>query len=66
MLILSRYRDERIVITTDTGIIIVQVLDIASKRKSVRLGFVAPKGIKINREEIEELQRNGTSTNHPS
>ena len=68
MLILARYKDERIVITTETGkIITIQVLDMSTTRQSVRLGFEASKTIKINREEVEQRigeATNGISTDH--
>lgn len=53
MLILSRHRDEKIVIGGDVTI---TVLDIRSDR--VRLGIDAPKGVPVNRLEVHQaIQR---------
>ena len=47
MLVLSRQRDEAVLIGDD---IIVRVVDIRGDK--VRLGFDAPKDVKIHREEV--------------
>lgn len=53
MLVLSRHRDESIVIG---GSIIVTVIDIRGDK--VRLGIVAPKEIPVHRQEVHEaIQR---------
>ena len=52
MLVLSRRKGERIVIASQ---IEVQVLDVRGKR--VRLGFVAPDGVSIHREEVRPSPR---------
>ena len=50
MLVLSRKEDERVLI--DGGRIIVQVVRIGPN--SVKIGFTAPNGVSIHREEIQE------------
>jgi len=51
MLVLSRRKNESIII--DNGTVKVTVIDIRGDK--VRLGFVAPDGIEINREEVQEV-----------
>jgi len=50
MLVLSRQRDESIMIGDDVEIIIVDV-----RGKNVRLGITAPKNIPVHRREIYDL-----------
>jgi carbon storage regulator len=50
MLVLSRKKGERIVISDN---IIVEVVEI--NKHSVRLGFTAPKEVTINRHEVHEI-----------
>ena len=50
MLILSRQCDETIEIQTTDGVIEVTVTDIRGDK--VRLGFNAPRSVRINREEV--------------
>jgi len=50
MLVLSRQRDESIMIGDDVVIIIVDV-----RGKNVRLGITAPKNIPVHRREIYDL-----------
>jgi carbon storage regulator len=65
MLVLSRQRDESIMIGDDVEIIIVDV-----RGDKVRLGITAPKNIPVHRREIyDAIQREKTeskeSDNHP-
>lgn len=50
MLVLSRYRDEKIIVHTSDGPITVQI--VAVDRGKVRVGIEAPKGCGIWREEL--------------
>lgn len=50
MLVLSRLRDEKVVIKVGNEIIEVQVVDIRGDK--VRLGFDAPRHIEIHRKEV--------------
>ncbi len=50
MLVLSRHRDEEIMIGDD---VIVKIVDIRGDK--VRLGFSAPKHVQIHRKEIHDL-----------
>lgn len=53
MLVLSRHRDERIMIGDDIVITVVRIAD-----DKVRLGIEAPRGIAVHREEVlEEIRR---------
>jgi carbon storage regulator len=53
MLVLSRHRDERIIIRTPDGYeIIVVVVDLRGDK--VRLGFEAPTEVEIDAEEVRE------------
>ena len=51
MLVLSRYTDERIMIGDD---IIIHVIDICPRTGKVRIGIEAPKGIRVDREEVRK------------
>lgn len=52
MLMLSRKRDESIVIQVGDEIINISITDINSGKKQVQLGIDAPKNIKVWRSEI--------------
>ena len=53
MLVLSRYRDESIMIGEDIEVIIIDI-----RRGKVRLGITAPKSIPVHRREVyEAIQR---------
>jgi carbon storage regulator len=55
MLVLSRVKDERILIGDDVSILVIDV-----KGKKVRLGIEAPKHLRIDREEIcQRIDRPG-------
>ncbi len=54
MLVLSRYRDESIMVGQDVEITIVDV-----RGKKVRLGINAPKNIPVHRKEIYEAIHRG-------
>ena len=61
MLVLSRQRDESIMIGDDVEIIIVDV-----RGDKVRLGITAPKSIPVHRREIyDAIQREKTDTKEP-
>ena len=49
MLVLTRVRNERIMIGED---IVLTVVDVNRKTGHVRLGFTAPKSVAIHREEV--------------
>ena len=54
MLVLSRYKDESIMIGDDVEIVVVNVREDGR----VQIGIVAPKGISVHRREIyEKIQR---------
>jgi carbon storage regulator CsrA len=53
MLALNRQKNEKIIITTEAGERIEVVVVEIRGAHAVRLGFEAPKSVKINREEIE-------------
>jgi len=53
LLVLSRHRDEEIVIDTAAGKITVMVVDIRGDK--VRLGISAPKSIPVHRREVQDL-----------
>lgn len=58
MLVLSRHRNERIVIDTKPEPIILTVVDIRGDK--VRLGIDAPRDIAVHREEVyDAIKRNG-------
>jgi len=50
MLVLTRKRNEQIVITLGTQMVIVRVLEVCRDR--VRLGIIAPKDVTIHRDEV--------------
>jgi len=50
MLVLTRKKNEQIVITLGTQMVIVRVLEVCRDR--VRLGIIAPKAVTIHREEV--------------
>jgi carbon storage regulator len=49
MLVLSRHKDERILIGEDISVLVIGV-----KRGKVRLGVEAPKHIRVDREEVRQ------------
>jgi len=56
MLVLTRKKNERIIITTADGqVIYLVVVEILSEK--VRIGIEAPKDIRINREEVQLRMR---------
>lgn len=57
MLVLSRKRDERIVIGDN---IVITVVDIRGDK--VRLGFSAPESVEINRQEVYEATQREKAT----
>src|SRR5579864_2940021 len=60
MLVLSRKKNESIVINNDVVITVVEI-----RGDKVRLGIVAPKEVPVHREEVYE-QIHGTKTNRSS
>ena len=52
MLILSRYRDESVIVTTVEGRIEITIMSVRGDK--VRLGFVAPKSVTVHRKEIQQ------------
>ena len=63
MLVLSRKKNESIIIINDN--IVVTIVDI--KGDKVRLGFQAPKEITIHRQEVSEaIKRSGGSKEAPA
>jgi carbon storage regulator len=60
MLILSRCKDESIIVGENVEVLIVDVRD-----NKVRLGITAPKDISVHRKEVyEAIQRGKTMKNH--
>ena len=61
MLVLSRRKGEKIVISHPSGPITVEVVEVRSKDNGqVRLGVTAPQDVSINREEVQSIiDRNG-------
>lgn len=56
MLVLSRKRDESIIIQTRDGLIEVMVIDVIGNK--VRLGIDAPESVPVHRQEVHEaIQR---------
>lgn len=58
MLVLSRKKDERIVINDNITIVVVEI-----RGDKVRLGVEAPKDITVNRKEVHDAIKKGTSPN---
>lgn len=54
MLVLSRYTNERVIITAGDQKIVVTLVDVRGNK--VRLGFDAPAEVKILREELSEAE----------
>lgn len=53
MLVLSRHRDESVIVTHPDGTkITIQVVDIRGDK--VRLGFDAPQNVSVHRQEVQE------------
>jgi carbon storage regulator CsrA len=50
MLVLTRKKNEQIVITLGTQVVFVRVLEVCRDR--VRLGIIAPKAVTIHRDEV--------------
>lgn len=69
MLVLTRVRDESIIISTSEGRIEVMVTDVKHNGR-VRLGITAPKSVTVNRKEVQEQidkeTKHGASTNMSS
>lgn len=67
MLVLTRYKDESIVITTVEGCTEVTIMEVHGGK--IRLGIVAPKNVSVHRKEVQLLINkekgieNGTITN---
>jgi len=60
MLVLSRHKDESIMIGENVEIIIVDV-----RGNKVRLGITAPKDVSVHRKEVyKTIQREKTTKNH--
>lgn len=59
MLVLSRFRDEAVVITTPEGRVIVVTVTAVRGNGQVRLGFTADDGVEINRDEVESRINRG-------
>ncbi len=58
MLILSRKKDEQIVIGDDITVTVVEI-----RGNKVRLGITAPEEVRVDRMEIHELRKAGVSPN---
>jgi len=62
MLVLSRKKNESIVINNDITIVVVEI-----RGDKVRLGIEAPKEVPVHRREVyEAIQRNAREGNSPS
>jgi carbon storage regulator len=68
MLVLSRKKDQQLVIQVGEENVLVRVLDVNGDR--VRLGIIAPRSVAVHREEVarriqesEEMSRNRTNNN---
>ncbi len=55
MLILQRGREEKVIIQTPQGDVVITVLEVRSH--SVKLGFEAPRDVLIHRAELSESRR---------
>jgi carbon storage regulator len=51
MLVLSRYENERIIIGND---IVVMIVGVCPKTGKVKIGVDAPKGVRVDREEVRK------------
>lgn len=60
MLVLSRRKDERIMIETTQGLITVVIVDIRGDK--VRLGIEAPREIPVHRKEVYDAIQANTAT----
>lgn len=61
MLVLSRKKDERIVITSPTGVVITLTC-VEIRGDMARIGIAAPRDWTVHREEIEDrIQRNASA-----
>ena len=60
MLVLSRHRDESIMIGDD---VVVTIVDIRGDK--VRLGIEAPKEVSVHRREVYDAIKRGESPKHP-
>ncbi len=58
MLVLSRGREEKVIIQTPQGDVVITVLAFRGD-SSVKLGFTAPRDVLIHRSEILEPRRDG-------
>lgn len=52
MLVLSRFKDESIVITTTEGRVEISIIDVRGDK--VRLGIEAPRSVTVHRKEIQQ------------
>jgi carbon storage regulator len=59
MLVLSRKRNQRILIGDS---IVITVIEVESGR--ARIGVSAPKGVRVDREEVRERSVRGSDSNH--
>ena len=59
MLVLSRKKDEKIVIGDDIQIMVIEV-----RRDKVRLGIQAPRDVSVHRREVYEAIQNEGRSNH--
>ena len=57
MLVLARHIGERIIIQASDGEIIIELIEIGSRKAKV--GITAPKSVKVLREELIEGAQNG-------
>ena len=60
MLVLTRKKDERIVINDNIVVVVVEI-----RGDKVRLGIEAPKEVPIHRQEVYEAIKRGESPKHP-
>jgi len=60
MLVLQRSVDKSVVIRDADNRVVCRVMVVEVRGQNVRLGFEAPRGVHVNRDEIDkEIQRNG-------